>query len=451
MSIHRRSFIRTAFAVPFILPSHIWSADPAPSERVTIGMIGMGKMNNSLLKAFGGNKKAQVVAVCDVDTNRRESAKQKAEAIYAQDKPAGWTGCTAHADYRDLLARKDIDAVIIATPDHWHALQTIHALEAGKDVYCEKPLTHNIHEAIRVMESVQKHGRILQTGSMQRSMQEFRVAAEIARNGVLGKIKEVIVGFGGPALPHQFKEDAMEPGLDWNSWQGPAPVRPYSTELCPRGVHDNYPNWRWASEYGGGGVCDFGAHNLDIAHWGLDMDASGPVEIVPSPGSVEKMAAGQNRNIDGAVLTYPNGVKMRHDVRGFGVHFICEDGEVKANRGKFEATLKGEVIASKVDNTGISVERAYMMAQNRLLKDAPVKLYKSPNHHDDFLNAVKSRLKPVAHEIIGARTAIGCHLINIAYRTGKTLKWDPVANQFRENSCDPAELTRVYRDGFSVS
>jgi predicted dehydrogenase len=448
---NRRNFLRSAAAMtaaPFILPGRVWAADTAPSSRITMGFVGMGIQNRGLLGAFLGQPGVQVVAVCDVDKNRRESAKKRVEERYSKEKPDGWKGCEAYNDFRELVARKDIDAVCIATPDHWHAIITVAALAAGKDVYCEKPLTHNIHESIVVIDAVKKHNRVLQTGSMQRSSGEFRVAAELVQNGVIGKISRVECQFGGPPRANDLPEESAEPGLDWDRWLGPAPVKPYSSVLSPRGLHSHFPLWREYSEYGGGYVCDWGAHHLDIAQWGLGMDGSGPVEVRPSEGSVEKIAQKKNLNVDGCELVYASGVIVQHKKQGFGVHFFGENGEVKVNRGKFEVALKGETVAKK-DEKG-SVERAYMTAERDLLKDAKIKLYKSTNHIADFLDCVRSRKKPITNEIVGGGTAIACHLMNISYLLGKPFKWDPAKHEFAGGTGDSKFLTREYRGEWTV-
>jgi predicted dehydrogenase len=448
---NRRQFIRAAAAAtaaPFILPGRVWSADAAPSSRITMGFVGMGKQSKHLLGAFMGQPGVQVVAVCDVDKNRRESAQKRVQEKYSKTKPEGWSGCDAYNDFRELLARKDIDAVCIATPDHWHAFITAAALKAGKDVYCEKPLTHNIHEALTVIDAVKANNRVLQTGSMQRSMGEFRVACELVQNGVIGKISRVECQFGGPPRPNDLAEESAEPGLDWDRWLGPAPVKPYSSVLSPRGVHDHFPLWREYSEYGGGYVTDWGAHHLDIAQWGLGMDENGPVEVRPPANAPDMIAQKKNLKLDGCELVYSNGVIVQHKQKGFGVHFFGENGEVKVNRGQFEVILGGKTVAKK-DEKG-SVERTYLTAEKEFLKDAKIKLYKSSDHIADFVSCVRSRKKPNTHEGIGGGSAIVCHLMNIGYLTGKTFKWDPAKHAFAGGTGDPKYLTRDYRGDWKV-
>jgi predicted dehydrogenase len=402
----RRQFIKTtaavAVAAPTLLPSAGWAAPKGPNERMTLGFIGMGKQNSGLLNGFIHNKETQVVAVCDVDTTRREHAKQTIEDYYAKQTDKGsFKGCDAYKDFRQLIARKDIDGVVVATPDHWHAIIVVAAANAGKDIYCEKPLSLTIPEARAMVNAVRRNQRILQTGSMQRSSQEFRKACELVRNGRIGKVKTVIVGVGGPSKWCDLPEEPLEPGLDWDSWLGPAPVRPYNSVLSPRGVHDHFPNWRSYREYSGGAMTDWGAHHFDIAQWGLGMDDSGPVEIIPP----EDPNAGT-----GVRYLYANGVEMIHDCSKGGATFIGTDGKIFVDRGKFQA--EPESIAQEP------------------LGDKAIRLYASSNHLQDWLSCVRSRKLPICDVEIGCRSVTVCHLGNLAYWNHRRLKWDPKKEQF---------------------
>ena len=283
MPVSRRSFLKRAFAstavAPFILPSHIWSAETKPNSRLTMGFVGMGMQNRGLLGGFLGQD-TEVLAVCDVDKTRRDDAKKRVDEYYA--KQPGRTGqCAAYNDFREITGRKDIDLVSIATPDHWHTAIAVAALRGGKDVYCEKPLTHNIHESIVLLREVDANRRVLQTGSMQRSSKEFRIACELVLNGAIGKVQRVECSFGGPPVPYNLPEEPMEPGLDWSLWVGPAPMKPYNSAVCPRGVHNSYPNWRSFQEFGSGGVGDWGAHHLDIASGAWEWTTAGPSRFCP--------------------------------------------------------------------------------------------------------------------------------------------------------------------------
>lgn len=436
-SMSRRSFLKTsAFAAaPFILPSGIWSAEVKPNDRIAVGFIGTGKQNRGLQNNFMGQKSAVCVAVSDCDTTRRESAKKRADDRYKNKD------CKAYADFRELIARDDIDAVCIATPDHWHAYQTIAALNAGKDVYCEKPLTHNIHESIAVMKAVKKNQRILQTGSMQRSSREFRVACELVRNGVIGKVERTAVNIGGPGVPCDLPTEEMEPGLDWGMWVGPGPMRGYNSVLSPRGDHNHFPNWRTYKEYGGGMVCDWGAHMIDIIQWGLGMDDSGPVATIPNKDP---------KAMSGAQLVYAGGVPMLHGA-GMGASFYGSEGRVECHRGAIGLWLGDKLVAGKTDrkDKSVNIGKELDKLENQFLKNAKVKLYRSESHIPDFLNSMKTRKKPCTHEIIGARSAIACHLLNQTYYNQTAIHWDPKKNTFAKGG-DPKWLTRDYRGEWAV-
>jgi predicted dehydrogenase len=399
--ITRRELIQraaAAVAVPTIVPSSIFGSATraAPSERITVGFIGCGKMANdyhlSTLLRFAD---VQALAVCEVDTTRRKHAKKRVEEAYASD--GSYRGCDEYTDFRQLLARKDIDAVCIATPDHWHAILLIEACKAGKDVYCEKPLTLTIAEAKRCIDAVRKHQRVMQTGSQQRSnvFGQFREACEFIRSGRLGQVKTVSVGVGGPSRWCDLPEEPMEPGLDWNMWLGPAPMRPYNSVLSPRGMHNHFPAWRAYREYSGGGHTDMGAHHYDIAQWALGMDDSGPVEIIPP----QDPKAGR-----GVKYVYSNGVEMTHGGPS-GCVFVGTKGRLHIDRGRLSSDPESIV--------------------KEPLADDEVHLYKSPGHHRGWLNCIRSRRRPVADVEIGARSVTVVHLGNLAYWYRRGLRWDP--------------------------
>jgi predicted dehydrogenase len=442
----RRSFLQTAAtaALPFILPSRVWAAATKPSAKFGVGFIGLGQRGHGVLRNFLHHEEVQVLAVCDVDTTRRENARKTVEEFYAE-KAGQKNPCATYNDFRELIARRDIDAVCIATPDHWHTIPTLAALAAGKDVFCEKPLTHTIHESLAILAAMKSGERVLQTGSMQRSMKEFRVTCELVRNGAIGKVERVACSFGDAPVPCDLPEEPLEPGLDWNLWLGPAPVRGYNPILSPRGMPQRLPQWRKYREYGGGGVCDWGAHQLDIAQWGLGMDGSGPVAAFP-PASPEAK--------QGARLVYANGVTIEHQ-KGFGVDFFGTEGRVRVNRGKFVFEHQGKTIASFEDKKGkqksdTSCAREVAKAEKAFLQDARIKLYVSTDHLSDFVNCMKSRRKPITSEQIGARSAICCHLMNQAYIQRQKIAWDPARLALVGSTGDPRWLTKEYRPPWSV-
>jgi len=436
--LDRRSFLKAAAvaSAPFILPSSVWAAATKPNGRITLGFIGVGIQARGLMGGFLGKSETQVVAVCDVDTTRRNDAKKRVDDFYAKKNDASFKGCDAYNDFRELLARKDIDAVVIATPDHWHAYIAIAAAKAGKDIYCEKPLCQSIVEARAMVKAVRSNKRVFQTGSMQRSSKEFRVACELVRNGVIGKIERVDVGVGGPGKPCDLAEEAAEPGLDWDMWLGPSAVRPYNSILSPRGIHKHFPMWRAYREFGGGMVTDWGAHHFDIAQWGLGMDDSGPVEILPA----DKPDAQS-----GVRLRYATGVEVTHQSDkqpGNGIWFHGKSGVVFVSRGKFELTLDGKKIAEGIKNLD-------EVAGNHLAAKA-VRLYDSADHKADFLASIRSRQKPICDVEIGARTVSVCHLVNMAYYHGEALKWDPKREKFTDGTGRAEWLNVPHRGAWKV-
>lgn len=419
----RRRFLQSAAtltAAPFLLPARVWGADTPPSEKIALGFIGIGTQGRGLMNGFLNRDDVQVVAVCDCDRTRRDNGRRIVEEFYANRDFGSAGGCFAFTDFRDVLNRPDVDAVVIATPDHWHAVIGIAAAEAKKDVYCEKPLTQSIHEARSLVRAVRRNNRVFQTGSQQRSSPEFLKACELVRNGALGRIQEVRVAIGGPGVWCGLPAEESEPGLDWNLWLGPAPYRKYHSELSPRGVHKTFPNWRRYREYGGGMVTDWGAHHFDICQWGLGMDDSGPFEVIPAsaPGAQS-----------GVQLIYPNGAIVHHDA-GNGVTFLGSNGRIFVNRGKFESDPAD--LADYVSGT---------------LKE---KLYVSNDHKGDWLECIRRRKRPICDVEIGARSVTVCHLVNLAYWHGQHLFWNPKENEFVPGGGNPMWLDVPHRGPWKV-
>jgi predicted dehydrogenase len=430
-AITRRSFIAGAAAAPLIIAQSALGDDkkePA-SNRLGVGFIGMGIQSRGHVNFCLNDKECQVLAVCDVDQTRREAAKKTVETKYAEAVKSGkYKGCDAYIDFRELIARKDIDAVVICTPDHWHAIPCLEAIKAKKDIYCEKPLTLTIHEAKTLVEAARKQNVVFQTGSQQRSSNEFRQACELVRSGRIGKLQAVYVNVGGPSKPCDLKEEKMEPGLDWDRWLGPAPVRAYSSVLSPRGIHGHYPNWRLYREYSGGMMTDWGAHHFDIAQWGLGMDESGPIEVHPPENpKAEK----------GIKYVYANGVPVFHadeyekGKKVNGIAFIGSEGKIFVNRG-YIASEPTDILKTPIGE-----------------KD--VHLYKSPGHQRDWVNCIRSRKRPICDVEVGARSVTVCHLGNIAYWTGKKVKWDPKTWQLVDADDEVAQwLDRKRRDPWQL-
>ena len=391
----RRSFLRTAaaaVAAPCIVHSSVLGASP-PSDRITMGLIGIGKMCWGHLGAMLGRANVQVLAVCDVDAAKRDRAKKRADDHYA--KNGAKSGIDACNDFRDVLARHDIDAVLIATPDHWHAIPTIRAAEAGKDIYCEKPFSLTLGEARAMVNAVRRYRRVFQTGSQQRSDHRFRFACEMVRSGRIGKLHTVHVNVGGPSVPCHLPAEPVREGVDWDLWLGPAPWRPFNEIICPAYTFKGWPRWRGYRDYSGGGMTDMGHHHFDIAQWGMGTELTGPVEIIPPDGKQHKHLT----------YKYANGVTMHHGGGNASIHFIGADGEVMVGRGDLRTNPPA-------------------MMHEPIAPDE-VHLYDSPNHHNDWLQCIRTRKRPIADVEIGCRSVSICHLGNLAYRLKRPLRWNP--------------------------
>lgn len=398
----RRRFLKTAAAVsaPLIVPSTVFARQdrPAPSDRVVVGSIGTGDLGrrHHLAGRLLPNKRIQVAAVCDVDTNHRDEA---ARMAYARTgKRVG-----IYKDFRDLCDRKDIEAVLIAVPDHWHALIAIYAMEAGKDVYCEKPLTLTIDESKKMVEAARRYGTVFQTGSQQRSDRRFRQACELVRNEKIGKLKRVDTYIGGIDSGSWQSPTTPPPELDWDFWLGPAPFALYSPNRC-------HYQFRWFFDYSGGKMTDWGAHHNDIAQWGIGADGSGPVKV-RGAGKFHETGPHDVPGTFDVEYTYANGVELHcHSDGENGVKFTGTNGWVFVSRETIRAS-DPEIL--KIELSG---------------KDT--RLYESRDHHENWLDCIQSRKRPICDVEIGHRSVTVCHLGNIAVKLGRELNWDPKAEQF---------------------
>ena len=501
ISMNRRTFIFGSAAAA-TLAGHaedkIGLRPIKPGERRTVAMIGCGtQMRGTLIHQFLGRHGAsaevagrfRIVAVCDCDRVRREAAKSMVDFAY------GDTACRAVSDFREIISDPGIDAVCIATPDHWHAYLCVEAMKHGKDVYCEKPLTYTVDEARQVIAAQEKYGRVFQTGSMQRSWAEFRTACMVVRNGFIGDVMYVDANFGGPSQPARLfqdpknaaKEGAPNPDVDWNMWLGPAKWRPYSDQLAPRGPHDFFPMfWRYDDDLASGMCGDWGAHHLDIAQWGLDADQSGPFKVIRSnePYSTDLLHGGRRQCGAKMLFHKPYGdVELCHN--GFskwGTVFYGTKGVVAVNRRKiavWEGTglvkptpdvrkdignvsfMRDKIIVSSIgDPCGLD---AASKTQNRLgrslenlkahyhLDTAPVQLYKSPNQVQNFMECVETRKPTICPSGVGGRSAILCQLCNMSYAYDTGFDWDPARMDFANGTGNGISLKRTFcRDGWQV-
>lgn len=409
-TVSRRDFIINTALVAggiSIIPRHVLGQGfTAPSDKINLGFIGLGKQGGILANFFISNTDVQIVAGAEVWQSKQEWFKNVVHGFYAEKRQvSGYSGVKTYTDYQDLIIRKDIDAVVIATPDHWHAIQSIDAMNAGKDVYCEKPMVNTIKEGRAMVNAVKKNQSVLQVGSMQRSWGCFIKAKEIVRSGQLGKIVKVLVNVGDPAKPYNLPEETLPKGIDWNLWCGPAPLLPYNSLVAPE-VVKGYPKWRNYKETAGGILSDWGAHMFDIAQWCLDMDKTGPVTYIPPQDP---------RAVRGLKMFYENGIEMVHEDfgRGWGVRFIGTLGAMDVSR-KYLDTSPSNILT--ISDTNLEI----------LFRD-------KGNHYQDWVSSIKSRKQPICNVETGHRSASICNIANIAYELNETLHWNPIKEKFKGN------------------
>jgi len=433
--ITRRRFLAatgTALSLPTFIPASALGLNgtTAPSERITMGMVGCGNMGSGNNQSFLALKECHVVAACDVDKKHLQRLVGAVNNNYENKD------CKSYHDYRDLMARSDIDAVMLAVPDHWHALVAVEAARHKKDIYGEKPLARTIAEQQAIVKAVQQNQRIWQTGSWQRSLANFRKAAEIVRNGLIGKVTHIEVGLpAGHGNPKEKSPTFMSvteppPELDYNTWIGPSKMMPYIEGRL-------HQHWRWNYNTGGGQLLDWIGHHCDIAHWGCDFDNSGPSEI-EGHGDFPPVDAVWNTCTKYRIeLKYPQDITMTiaggyPDIHS-GTKWIGTDGWVHVNRGEFEGSNEEW--------------RDYKDLPDNLRK---VKLYESSNHQQNFLDCIKSRKPTITPAETAHHSAIPGHLGLISMLVGRKIKWDVQKEQILDDAEATKLLTRPYRQPWSL-
>jgi len=429
--ITRRSFLKKAGGVTtaaivfpyFVRPSALGKAGTiAPSNRIVMGVIGYGWQGGGNTKDLLRKPEVHYVAVCDIDENHLQKAKTKIDNTY------GNKDCVTYHDFRELIARGDLDAVNIALPDHWHSVPVIMAARAGLDIHGEKPFSHTLLEGRAMCDAVERYGRVWQTGSWQRSVANFHRACELVRNNRIGKVRRVEVGLGKGHSDYAETKDKQTPGpppkeLDYNFWLGPAPWAPY----CPARVHKN---WRWHLDYGGGKIMDWVGHHVDIAHWGLGFDYTGPVEVegwgkYPTEGVWNAPTEYE------FTCKYANGLEMvvASSFAG-GAKWYGDDGWVYVNRGRLDANPKS------------------------LLKEVigpdEIRLYKSRDHMQNFVDCVKSRQLTITPCEVAHRSASVGHLAQIAMRLGRKIRFDPDTEQILGDPTASSMLGKAMRSPWHI-
>ena len=421
--ITRRNFMgrlaKGAAVSGLILPSYgtrAYAKTTAPNDRLTLGFIGIGGQGSFHLRKLLRNDRVQIIAACDVSEEHREKARLRINETYGNED------CTPYIDFRELLDRKDIDAVVIATPDHWHTRIAISACEAGKDIYCEKPLTLTIGEGKALVKAVRRYGRVFQVGSQQRSDWRFRFVCELVRNQKIGKLHTVKVLLpGGPTGGWTPNGDPPE-GFDWDMYLGPAPWVPYNKERT-------FWNFRWFFDYSGGQMTDWGAHHFDIAQWGMGTDRTGPISI---EGTGTRPKDGMYETFTSFNVThhYANGVKLIATNPERGTRFEGTDGWVQVWRGGMDCEPKG--------------------LMHETIGPDEIHLYDSPDHHNDWIDCVHTRKRPICDVEIGHRSVSLAHLSNLACRLERKLNWDPDKQEFINDDEANRWLIRPYRAPWSL-
>lgn len=430
----RRAFLRrattgalSAVVVPQIVPSSVLGGGGrvAPSDRVTLGLIGAGNINSQHRTAFLAEKDVRIVAVCDPVVSRRQAFRDHVNQAY------GGSVCADCHDFRDLLARRDLDAVCIGTPDHWHAILAIAAMQAGKDVYVEKPLTRTIAEGRRVVEAAATYGRVLQTGLQRRSMGAYRYACELVRNGRIGQLTQVEVGIlsvnTGVQVGRDFPETPVPEGFDYELWLGPAPVAPFSPERVARGNEICY--WYYIDDYTAGFITGNGVHFVDIAQWGVG-DHVKPVQVhthsadIPAGGLVDTPVAWRTEVI------YDTGVTMSYTSEGNphpdGIRFVGTEGWIHVTGG-------GTLTAHPVD------------VLKSVIGPGEIHLYAATEHHRNFIDCIKTRQPAAACPEVGHHATTTCNLAEISARLGRSVRWDTKTERFVNDAEANRMLERAMR------
>ena len=451
----RREFIQhvTAAAAavtgfPSIVPASVLGA-ASPGNRITVGAIGTGRISRVHdLPGIWRHDLARIVAVCDVDSKRVQEARDLVNGQYAKQTGKPYDGVKTYGDYRELLASRDIDAVVISTPDHWHTLIAIAAVEAGKDVYLQKPASLTIAEGRTLSNAVHRSGRIFQIGSQQRSSPQFRYAAELVLNGRIGKLETVEVGLPGDPAGDDEPIMPVPRNLDYDAWLGSTPVVPYTEKRVHPQVGYDRPGWLRCEQFGAGMITGWGAHHLDSAHWAMDTEHTGPIEVW---GRAEFPKKGL-WDVHGPFRTeaiYANGVHMI--VSGDfpnGIKFIGTEGWIFVSRGN-------ESVTASDPGARLKDPQALASSDPRIITSVigpdEIHLYESRNHHQNWLECVKSRRQPIAPVEVAHRSCSACLIHHIAMKLPRKLYWDPTRERFRNDDEANSMLSRPQRTPYVVS
>ena len=457
--VSRREFLKAAGkgalasaaaaqAFPLIVPSTVFG-ETAPSNRINVGAIGTGRISRGHdLPGVWRYDSARIVAVCDLDSRRLAEAKKLVNDYYSKLSGKPYDGVTTYSDYRELLKNKDIDAVLVSTPDHWHALIAIHAVEAGKDVYLQKPASLTIAEGRALSNAVKRSGRILQLGSQQRSSPQFRYAAELVRNGRIGQLKTVEVGL--PVDPAGDVEAQMPvpENLHYEMWLGSTPNVYYTEKRVHPQIGYDRPGWLRCEQFGAGMITGWGAHHVDSAHWGMGTELTGPVEIsgwgdFPTKGLWDVHGSFKTEAL------YENGVRMIiSDSFPNGVKFEGTEGWIFVSRGD-ERVTSSDPVAKLKDAKALAASDPKIITS--MIGPNEIHLYESKEHHGNWLECIRSRKEPIAPAEVGHRSCSACLLHHIAMKLKRKIYWDPKTERFKKDDQANSMLSRPQRRPYNIS
>jgi predicted dehydrogenase len=433
---------------PSIVPASVLGP-ASPANRINIGAIGNGRISRGHdLPGTWKHEAARIMAVCDLDAHRVADARLLVNKHYREATGKSYDGVATYADYRELLANKDVDAVVISTPDHWHAKIAIDAVQAGKDVYLQKPASLTIAEGRALSDAVHRSGRIFQIGSLQRSSPQFRYAAELVRNGRIGTLQTVEVGLPGDPAGEEEPVMPVPRGFNYEMWLGSTPVVPYTEKrVHPQSGYDR-PGWLRCEQFGAGMITGWGAHHLDSAHWGMNTEYTGPVEVwgtaefpksglwdVHGPFKTEALYAdGVHMIVSG---DYPNGIK-----------FIGTDGWIFVSRGN-ETITASDPVAKLQDS------RALAASDPKIIKSVigpdEIHLYESKDHHGNWIECIRSRRQTIAPVEVAHRACSACLIHHMAMKLKRKLYWDPLKERFRNDDEANAMLSRPQRPPYTLT
>ncbi len=452
----RRSFMKTSaqtgaltglasLGFPTIVPAKVLGKD-APSNKINIGAIGVGRISrdHDMAETLKYDH-AKIMAVCDVDSKRLEDGKKYVNDYYTKKTGKAYDGVTLYSNHEELLLNKDIDAVLISTPDHSHAYLGIHAVEAGKDVYLQKPASLTIAEGRALSNAVHRTGRILQIGSQQRSSSQFRYAAELVRNGRIGQLKEVLIGLPSDPSGEVEPEMPIPKTLNYDAWLGSTPYVYYTEKRVHPQVGYDRPGWLRCEQFGAGMITGWGTHHVDSAHWGMDTEYTGPIEIwakasFPKSGLWDVHGSFTSHGI------YANGVKMTISTElPNGIKYVGTEGWVFVTRGAYKASPNEPTVPN---------QKALSASDPRIIESVigpnEINLYRSNEHHGNWLECIQTRKQPITPVELGHRACSTCLIHHMAMKLGRKLNWDPLNEKFINDDEANSLLNRQHRYPYLV-